>query len=137
MKNLDQIFKYIKGKYGYSRAAIVGRSRTRELSFARHIAIYLAKVKLGSSYPQLAMAFHCDQSSARYSFNRIKNILEMTELDIQDITIIKDKRQTFGRALNNGLKEYKRRFFKCWEDDPFGFLMEINEVMSKRLNKGN
>ena len=50
---IDKIFTCIQRKYGIDKKTIVGKSRTKEVAFTRHVAIYLIHELTEMSYPSV------------------------------------------------------------------------------------
>jgi chromosomal replication initiator protein len=69
--SLRQIQELVADYYALSPGELLGRSRTRELSAARHLAIYLAHEITGASLPALGEAFQRDHTTVLYALRRV------------------------------------------------------------------
>ena len=60
---IDKIFSCIYDTYGYEKKDIIGLKRTKDLAFARHVAIYVIRDMTEMSYPSIAKIFNRDHST--------------------------------------------------------------------------
>lgn len=71
---------------------IIGSKRSKEISLARQIAMYLCRDILGSSYPELGNIFGGkDQSTAMYSVKKIEQIMNVNKDTHKLVTSLKSK----------------------------------------------
>lgn len=132
---ISDIFEFVEKEHGVTKEAILSKSKLGEISHARQIAMYLARDRLSFSYPQLGMIFNRDHSTVQHGYEKIRGLVSSDDLDAYTLKKSKTKSQTLSKSLDGGFKIYKKRFLKCWEEDPFGFMMEINAIIDKRLKK--
>ncbi|PZS36619.1 MAG: hypothetical protein DLM58_01345 [Pseudonocardiales bacterium] len=69
--SLRQIQELVADYYALGPGELLGRSRTRELSAARHLAIYLAHEITGASLRALGEAFQRDHTTVLYALRRV------------------------------------------------------------------
>ena len=60
---IDKIFTCIEKKYSIDKKTLVGRARTSEVAFTRHIAIYLIRELTEMSYPSVGKIFDRNHST--------------------------------------------------------------------------
>ena len=97
--DLDQLYKVVSvvsDYYQVPKAALCGCGRTQDVAFARHVAIYLARTKLGMTYAAIAAAFKRDHTSIMHACRRIEDRLlwqeERGQTDLaEDIQAISDQ----------------------------------------------
>ena len=79
----------VASRYHLKRYDLEGSSRKKEISQARHIAIYLARDLTSQSFPSIGKEFgNRDHTTIMHSYMKIKTLLEETPLlysEIQDI----------------------------------------------------
>ena len=91
---VDRILDKVSKKYGISPDAIRSKKRTKEISQARHIAIYLIRQLTDMSYPAIGKYFERDHTTVMSSCDVIENEIRtkpLLELEINElIKVIKD-----------------------------------------------
>ncbi len=82
-------------KYGIPTDAILGKSRVKDISWARHISIYVMRTIADMTYPDIAKFLNRDHSTVMASYEKIKtesNLNPLVAKEIQDlIDIVKIK----------------------------------------------
>lgn len=78
---------------------ILTKSQTRHLSFARHIAIYLAHVACGMRVTDVARAFERDPATIRYACARIEDARDDLYFD-QKLTALEQEARAAALSLN-------------------------------------
>ena len=79
--NIDHIKEEVATRYHLKRHDLEGSSRKKEISQARHIAIYLARELTPHSFPAIGKAFgNRDHTTIMHSYLKIKDLLEETPL---------------------------------------------------------
>lgn len=73
MKDPKEIIKQVEEVYFIPRGSIMKCMRGKILSEARHVAMYLCKIRTRFSIVELAQIFKVDHSSISYAIRRIKN----------------------------------------------------------------
>ena len=71
-EKLKRIVAVVAKKYGISTSDIMGTKRNKEISFPRHIAIYLARKTTAMSLPQIGKFFSRDHTTVMSSINAIE-----------------------------------------------------------------
>jgi chromosomal replication initiator protein len=78
---VDHIKEEVASRYHLKRHDLEGSSRKKEISQARHIAIYLVRELTPHSFPAIGKAFgNRDHTTAMHSYLKIKDLLEDTPL---------------------------------------------------------
>ena len=78
---IDHIKEEVASRYHLKRHDLEGSSRKKEISQARHIAIYLARELTPHSFPAIGRAFgNRDHTTIMHSYLKIKDLLEETPL---------------------------------------------------------
>jgi chromosomal replication initiator protein len=92
---IDHIKEEITSRYHLKRHDLEGSSRKKELSQARHIAIYLARELTAHSFPAIGKAFgNRDHTTIMHSYLKIKDLLEETPLLHAEIKEIEESLST-------------------------------------------
>ena len=101
---VDKIFAMVFKKYGIKKDDLVGKKRTKEIAFARHIAIYMIREVTEMSLPNIGKLFNRDHSTILSSVELIqKRIVNDRDFE-QDI-------QTMKRELLN------KKSGEVWDSD--------------------
>ena len=94
--NETVIINAVSEKYGIEVDALLSKKKTKEISYARHIAVYLIRKLIDLSLPDIGKIFNRDHTTIMNSIERIKCELEdspQTKKDIDSlIEIIRTKR---------------------------------------------
>lgn len=73
--SVRQVIDRVRRFYGYSLEQMLGSSRGRELSSARHVAVYLAERLTGKQVSIIARAFNKDHTTILFAVKRIRQRL--------------------------------------------------------------
>ena len=77
---IEQVVKSVSNYYRITVEALRSNSRSRTISFPRHIAMYLARTETGLSYPQIgAHLGHRDHTTILYGYEKIAGMLDTDE----------------------------------------------------------
>lgn len=96
------IIKLTADYYEVSVTNMVGKNRDARISLPRHVAMYLAKIKTGQSYPDIGRRFgNRDHSTIHHGVRKIENRIlvdpklrdDMTEL-LSRIAFVESKEKT-------------------------------------------
>ena len=71
-EKMDRIIAAVAKKYGISTSDIMGTKRNKEISFPRHVAIYIARKTTGLSLPQIGKFFSRDHTTVMSSINAVE-----------------------------------------------------------------
>ena len=85
---VDKIFAAVYNKYGVSKEDIKGKKRTKDITSARQMAIYLIREITELSYPSIGNIIDKDHTSAMYAYEQmVKKIAQspMIELEIEEL----------------------------------------------------
>ncbi|MBO5109147.1 MAG: chromosomal replication initiator protein DnaA [Clostridia bacterium] len=88
-EKMDRIIATVAKKYGISTSDIMGTKRNKEISFPRHVAIYIARKTTGLSLPQIGKFFSRDHSTILSSINAIETELKRNqnlEFELKELT---------------------------------------------------
>lgn len=77
--SLSQIVEYAAAQYGVSVASIVGPRRHASATWARHVAMYMARRLTRASYPEIGAAFGRDSSTVVAACKKIERVLAREE----------------------------------------------------------
>ena len=86
---IDKVFTCINKKYGIDRKTLVGKSRTKDVAFTRHIAIYLIREMTDMSYPSVGKIFDRNHSTVISSCEIIEKKLSSDPLFLINISDLK------------------------------------------------
>ena len=95
--DLERLIRVVSDYYQVPEALLCGCARgSQEVSLARHVAIYLARTKLGMTHAALGSAFRRDHTSMVHACRRIEDRLlwqeERGKSDlVEDIEAISDQ----------------------------------------------
>jgi chromosomal replication initiator protein len=88
---IDNIKEEIATRYNVKRLDLEGSSRKKEISQARHIAIYLARELTEHSFPAIGRQFgNRDHTTIMHSYMKIKELIRETPLLHSEIRDIKE-----------------------------------------------
>ena len=85
---VDKIFASIFKKYNIHREDILGTRRTKDITFARHVSIYLIRSITEMSYPNIGKMFNRDHTTIMSSYESVKKRMRddnMFELEISEM----------------------------------------------------
>ena len=85
---VDKIFATVYKKYGIKKEDLIGKSRSREIAQARHVAIYLIRKITEMSLPNIGKTFNRDHTTVLSSYDIIEDKLKkdaMLTLDINEM----------------------------------------------------
>jgi chromosomal replication initiator protein len=85
---VDKIFASIFKKYNIHREDILGTRRTKDITFARHVSIYLIRSITEMSYPNIGKMFNRDHTTIMSSYESVKKRMQddnMFELEISEM----------------------------------------------------
>ncbi len=88
---VEKIFVAIQSHYGITKQDILGKKRTKEISNARHIAIYIIRELTEMSYQGIAKIFDKDYATIHTAYEKIEKAYEtnpMFKIEIDEV--IKD-----------------------------------------------
>ena len=90
---VEKVFNAVQNKYNVSKSELLGKKRTKEIAFARHVAVYLIREITDISFPSIAKVFEKDYATIHFSYEKIEqkygtDSLFKIEIDdlIKDIT---------------------------------------------------
>jgi chromosomal replication initiator protein len=85
---VDKIFATVYKKYGIKKEDLIGKSRSREIAQARHVAIYLIRKITEMSLPNIGKTFNRDHTTVMSSYDIIEDKLKkdaMLTLDVNEM----------------------------------------------------
>ena len=85
---VDKIFATVYKKYGIKKEELLGKSRSREIAQARHVAIYLIRKITEMSLPNIGKTFNRDHTTVMSSCDTIEDKLKrdaVLTLDINEM----------------------------------------------------
>jgi len=88
-EKLKRIVAVVAKKYGISTSDIMGTKRNKEISFPRHIAIYLARKTTAMSLPQIGKFFSRDHTTVMSSINAIEGEIKRSpnlEFELKELS---------------------------------------------------
>jgi len=63
MKNIDDVVRAVAAAFHFAPGDLLGHARTKQLTYARHIAMWIARNEIGASFPELGRAFKRDHTT--------------------------------------------------------------------------
>ncbi len=91
---VDKILEKVAKKYSVPIAEIKGRKRTKEIAFARHIAVYLVRKMTDMSLPAIAKVFGRDHTTIMSSIDTIDAEMKASSvLELEIGELIKELRE--------------------------------------------
>jgi len=89
--NILHIKEEVAARFNLKRQVLEGSSRKKEISQARHIAIYLSREMTDHSFPAIGREFgNRDHTTAMHSYVRVQTMLEETPLLHSEINAIRE-----------------------------------------------
>lgn len=82
---LDMIVQYVSEKLGVEVDALFGRSRKREIAYARQLCIYLIKRKTKFTFSDIGRYFNRDHTTVIHSINAIKDLMDVDKNVRKDV----------------------------------------------------
>ncbi len=74
---ISRVLHEVSAKYGFEEADIKGKKRTKELAWARHVAIYILRKKTDMSLPAIGAEFGRDHTTILSSYNTIEREIKL------------------------------------------------------------
>ena len=88
-------------RYGFTVPEIEGPSRKKDVSQARHIAIYLCRELMDHSFPTIGKAFgNRDHTTIMHAYSKIKTLVEETPLLQSEVSDIRESLASRYSALS-------------------------------------
>jgi len=88
---ITQIQAYVCKYFGYTRAELLSQRRAYALVRARQIAMFLAKIMTGATYPEIGRRFDGrDHTTVLHAVRKISGLLETDAALAADIAALKD-----------------------------------------------
>ncbi len=88
---VEKVFAAIQNHYGISKQELLGAKRTKDISNARHIAVYIIREITEMSFKSIAKIFNKDYASIHFSHDKISKSYESDPLfRIEIDEVIKD-----------------------------------------------
>ena len=88
-EKMDRIIAAVAKKYGISTSDIMGTKRNKEISFPRHVAIYIARKTTGLSLPQIGKFFSRDHTTVMSSINAVETEIKRSpnlDFELNELT---------------------------------------------------
>ncbi len=85
---VDEIKSYVSDYFGISVEDLMSQKRTKEISYARQLAMYICRTLLDLSSPKVGKSFDRDHSTALHAINKIEKSIKVNknvENDYSDI----------------------------------------------------
>lgn len=73
--SIDQIQRAVAARYKVSRVDILSRRRDWQSTYARHVAMWIARHETLCSFPEIARAFHKDHTTVLYAVERVERLI--------------------------------------------------------------
>lgn len=86
---IDKIFTCIEKKYDIDKKTLIGKSRTKEVAFVRHVAIYLIRELTDMSYPSVGKIFDRNHSTVISSCEIVEKKLSTDPMFFVSISELK------------------------------------------------
>ena len=86
---IDKVFTCINKKYGIDKKTLIGKSRTKDVAFTRHLAIYLIREMTDMSYPSVGKIFDRNHSTVISSCEIIEKKLSSDPLFLINVSDLK------------------------------------------------
>ena len=85
---IDAIAQY----FNISNKELIEKGRKKEIAYARHIAMYIMRSELSSSYPSIGTIFGGrDHTTALHAFEKISKEMETDEKVREDVSILRER----------------------------------------------
>ena len=75
---ITDIQKQVESFYKVSHSELVGKKRSRNITHARYVAIYLCRVMLDKPYNDIGRNFNRDHTTVMYAFNNVEEKIKST-----------------------------------------------------------
>jgi chromosomal replication initiator protein len=94
---LDLIIRTVAEQHGFAPKDLLGRSRTEELAWARHIAMFLGYNLCGSSTQTIGKHFLRDHGTVIYAIRHVTNVCAIDPSTKQQVDRLQ---QSLAKAIN-------------------------------------
>ncbi len=86
---IDKIFAAVYKKYNVTKEDLIGKKRNKEITYPRHITIYLLREVTEMSFPNISKVIDKDASTVQSSYKLVKTRLIRDALFAADIEALK------------------------------------------------
>lgn len=86
----DMIISEVSKFYQVEEDEIKGKNRSKNIVLARQISMYLIRIMLNASFPDVAAIFDCDHTTVMHSYNKISDQCKQNEEFKKNIKDIKN-----------------------------------------------
>lgn len=95
-ENLDRVrvqdvIRVVSEQYGFSEEELLSARRQEPLALARHIAMYLAKVCTGRSYPEIARRLVRDHTTIMHGVRRIEKLMTESSALLEEVKTLRTR----------------------------------------------
>ena len=77
---VEKIFAAVQERYNVSKTELTGKKRTKEIAYARHIAVFLTREITDISFPSIATIFDRDYATVHSSYEQISKKYQMDSI---------------------------------------------------------
>ena len=77
----DDIIRLVAREYHLRYSDLVGPDRYKTIAFARHVAMYLCKMRLKMSFPEIGKVFGRDHTTIISAVNKIRDLRNDMKFD--------------------------------------------------------
>ena len=89
--SVRQVQEAVADYYGFSLGELLGRSRARQLTAPRHLAMYLAKEITAASLPALGEAFRRDHTTVLYALRKVSADLTRDPCAVAAVEVLRER----------------------------------------------
>lgn len=110
-----QVIQYICGQYNVRWSEILGKNKTKRVTMARHVGMYLCIERCGMSQEEVGKMFDRERSTVPHAVKKIKAFIQdgridLSTLDKLDLNEALNLRETFAIGLDRTEHNFKTLF---------------------------
>ena len=96
---IDQIIAVVARYYNLDKSVLIGRGRTKDVAFARQMAMYLAREETDASLPQIGEALGGrDHTTVMHGWEKIATLIEQNDKLRREMLAIREEIYTRRRS---------------------------------------
>lgn len=89
--SISDIQRVVEKNFNVDHGEILGKQRSKRISHARQVAMYLCRVMTQASYPDIGKAFNKDHSSVVKAYQKIEETRQSDKSFFNELELLKDK----------------------------------------------
>lgn len=87
---IEEIVNQVSQFYKINEKDILGNSRTKDIAWARHVAIYLSRTILNTAFKEIGKYFNRDHSTIMSSVTKVETTIKNKRESLEEIELLKN-----------------------------------------------